>query len=1561
MKKLRSLPLVILAGVIALAWLTVGWWHASTDVAAAPAITVAALDTYMAGKASPLAGQGMTFIDQGRQHNVDPRLVVAIAGAESTFATNGDCATQRNNAWGWGGGWPDCWTFADWSEGIATVTDGLRRLYLDEGLTTIPAIGEKYCGSGCENWESNVTRFYRDELGGDMSDLTFTEGSTGLSFQWPVDPYTVEQRYACFNCIGNGKFHTGTDLTRDSQVRASADGIVVLMQPNDVGCAGPGTGDCDDHGLGNTVILRHELTYGRVLYTQYSHLASFASGLDTGECIAGGTHIAVMGGTGYGQDDYWSVHLHFEVKNQAVLGAPTAPNQHWGYTTPSHPDNFGYLNPQDLIGIAQVLGCERPLAGDWNGDGRDGVGLYESATAIFSFFDASGTAQERCDQQFGLLGDVAVVGDWNGDGFDTMGVYRPSEARFYLSNYATTCGPLGPADMQIQFGIADQDRTPVIGDWDGDGLDNVGLYRDSDPEAGGTARFHLGSDLNDDPTFALKVPFGVNGDFPIAGDWDADGKDDLGVFRPQDPNPDTNRFFLDMDREGGPHEIAVDLGDIGDIPVTGDWDGNGYESLGVFRPGTGQFFPRGDLPPLPTITISGGTCSDPEHCSGPLGTTFTVSGTGFTSGGTATQRIRLPEGSVIGETLAVAPSGISGIIGWDYTTACSDQLGEVQMWVMDDTTTLKSDKVYQMNTFSPDCEALSGPLVTNIMVSNGKTYLQDNLDVGKKLYIDRSHTFTSVPSGYIGQELIITANNDKTATNPDFLRFNLRNDAAVSVLFDNRVTALPAWLNGGTWTLAGDIIGTSDTPRRIYQKNFGAGPVELGGNAMAPMSGAGSNYNVVVTGSGGTSAPETTITGSPLSVTTNPDAIFSFTSSKESSTFECDLDGGGFGPCTSLESYYGLDEGSHTFQVRATDSFGVSDPTPATYAWIIYVSDHTGTTVAAGDYPVAVAVNPVTNQVYVANRGSISDMGNDSVTVIDGSDHSTTTVAVGNYPVALAVNPVTNKVYVANRDSDTVTVIDSSDNSTTTVAVGDSPVALAVNPVTNKAYVVNRDSDNVTVIDGSDNSTTTVAVGDSPTAVAVNPVTNKVYVAKRGSISDQAIDSVAVIDGSDHSTTTVAVASGSSAVVVNPVTNKIYVFDVNSDNETLTVIDGSDHSTTEVTVGNDPKVLAINSVTNKVYVANSGGGFGGDITVIDGSDNSTTTLDDGGYPVAVAVNPETNKIYVANQDSDNVMVIDGNDNSLTNVAAGDGPIAVAVNPVTNQVYVANSDSDNVTVINGSDNSSVADLSLSKTVNNSSPSEGDSVTYTLTVSNAGPEGATGVQVTDLLSPAVSLSSTVASQGDYNDGTGVWTVGALTSGASATLDLTVSVNIGSSGTITNSSEITASDQSDPDSIPDNNVPSEDDQDSVNIDVQGSGPLITDLVVSNGKTYLQDSLEVGKRPYSDRTYTFTSAPNEYIGHDLIVTANADKTATNPDFLRFNLTNNATVSVLFDNRVTTLPAWLNDGTWTLAGDIIGTSDTARRVYQKDFGTGPVQLGGNAMAPMSGAGSNYSVVVIAN
>ncbi len=84
-------------------------------------------------------------------------------------------------------------------------------------------------------------------------------------------------------------------------------------------------------------------------------------------------------------------------------------------------------------------------------------------------------------------------------------------------------------------------------------------------------------------------------------------------------------------------------------------------------------------------------------------------------------------------------------------------------------------------------------------------------------------------------------------------------------------------------------------------------------------------------------APDTTITGNPPDPSLSSSATFTFVSEDATATFECQLDGGGFSACTSPKDYTGLSNSSHTFEVRAVESHGTPDPTPASYTWLVDV------------------------------------------------------------------------------------------------------------------------------------------------------------------------------------------------------------------------------------------------------------------------------------------------------------------------------------------------------------------------------------------------------------------------------------------------------------------------------------------------------------------------------------------------------------------------------------------------------------------------------------------------
>jgi hypothetical protein len=81
--------------------------------------------------------------------------------------------------------------------------------------------------------------------------------------------------------------------------------------------------------------------------------------------------------------------------------------------------------------------------------------------------------------------------------------------------------------------------------------------------------------------------------------------------------------------------------------------------------------------------------------------------------------------------------------------------------------------------------------------------------------------------------------------------------------------------------------------------------------------------------------PETTITSGPAGTIYVDWTSFEFSSSESGSTFECKLDDGTFGSCTSPKQYTDLSDGSHTFQVRAKDPQGDVDPTPGSQTWTV--------------------------------------------------------------------------------------------------------------------------------------------------------------------------------------------------------------------------------------------------------------------------------------------------------------------------------------------------------------------------------------------------------------------------------------------------------------------------------------------------------------------------------------------------------------------------------------------------------------------------------------------------
>ena len=303
--------------------------------------------------------------------------------------------------------------------------------------------------------------------------------------------------------------------------------------------------------------------------------------------------------------------------------------------------------------------------------------------------------------------------------------------------------------------------------------------------------------------------------------------------------------------------------------------------------------------------------------------------------------------------------------------------------------------------------------------------------------------------------------------------------------------------------------------------------------------------------------------------------------------------------------------------------------------------------VNVGTGPWGIAVNHVTNKIYVTCTGSDYPYGRlppfsiavplpipGKVFVIDGNNQNVvSSIAVGMNPRNIAVNPVTNMIYVTNENSKSVSVIDGQTNSVVkTISVRSQPAGLGLDTVSNKIYVANLNDNSISVIDGVTNEVVdTIHLENiSPLQVTVNENTNKLYV------TDGSDDTVIVIDGSTDKIESIQAGLSTQYIAVNKVTNKIYV---SGPSATLAVIDGSDNKVINtIKIGEDSTSIAINDVANKVYVTNRDANS---ILVIDGStDSYLQQLGPANTAYGVAVNPNTGKIYTSSYGSATVWIND---------------------------------------------------------------------------------------------------------------------------------------------------------------------------------------------------------------------------------------------------------------------------------------------------------------------------------
>jgi serine-aspartate repeat-containing protein C/D/E len=128
--------------------------------------------------------------------------------------------------------------------------------------------------------------------------------------------------------------------------------------------------------------------------------------------------------------------------------------------------------------------------------------------------------------QYGNEGDVPVAGDWNGDGVSSIGLFRAGT--WFLDVDGN--GRWSAADVYIEQ-LGRPGDLPVVGDFNGDGIDDPGVYRDG--------IWRLDSDGDHKLSAHDKIfELGTADDKPVVGDFNADGIDEIAIYRDQVAQPD---------------------------------------------------------------------------------------------------------------------------------------------------------------------------------------------------------------------------------------------------------------------------------------------------------------------------------------------------------------------------------------------------------------------------------------------------------------------------------------------------------------------------------------------------------------------------------------------------------------------------------------------------------------------------------------------------------------------------------------------------------------------------------------------------------------------------------------------------------------------------------------------------------------------------------------------------------------------------------------------------------------------------------------------------------------
>ncbi|QSQ21938.1 VCBS repeat-containing protein [Pyxidicoccus parkwayensis] len=291
----------------------------------------------------------------------------------------------------------------------------------------------------------------------------------------------------------------------------------------------------------------------------------------------------------------WDVHVYTDAPlthQKDDFDGDGVSDPSWYWTSPALPE-LGHFTVQASsmprpMRFPAGENDDVPLTGDYDGDGITDFALHKARSSTINwggwFSVWLSSAQQWRWFTLGQPGDLPVAADYDGDGTTDFAVYH----RYSSPVYDSRAAGLVYGEFQWQsslygdlrtFPVGEPDDTPVVGDFDGDGKDDFALYKRRTASINWGGWFTVWRSASQAWQW---VNMGQEGDLPVIGDYDGDGASDFALYTPRWPANDGGGYYtLRYSSNGLSHVVSI--GEPDDVPVSGDYDGDGRTDVAVYK------------------------------------------------------------------------------------------------------------------------------------------------------------------------------------------------------------------------------------------------------------------------------------------------------------------------------------------------------------------------------------------------------------------------------------------------------------------------------------------------------------------------------------------------------------------------------------------------------------------------------------------------------------------------------------------------------------------------------------------------------------------------------------------------------------------------------------------------------------------------------------------------------------------------------------------------------------------------------------------------------------------